>query len=244
MKYYLYISDTKVDMLLQQIPHDVKEKLASEFKIDLKILGATWKRESEIERGRISRLEAVCEFLNTFGNVGHADEPSQYIADTLLMKWNTYTHDLGKVDIVYFGGVTDKSIVGLAGSTHHLIGSTLQPKDVIISSAGMSAGPPIIFWLEGLGRTVCDSLMIYEYMRPDDTYRNLGPESNSWLMNAFLVTQTMQGPKQNLEFLAKRLFQGDYYYDRKQYEAPIKTLEDKKLWHVVIGTPLYVALAD
>ena len=38
MKYYIYISDAKVNMLLAQIPHNIKKKVATEFKIDLKVI--------------------------------------------------------------------------------------------------------------------------------------------------------------------------------------------------------------
>jgi hypothetical protein len=40
VKYYLYISDSKVDMLLSQIPHETKKTIAAEFKIDLKLFSA------------------------------------------------------------------------------------------------------------------------------------------------------------------------------------------------------------
>jgi len=35
MKYYTYISDSKIDMLLPQIPHEVKKKMATKFGFDL-----------------------------------------------------------------------------------------------------------------------------------------------------------------------------------------------------------------
>lgn len=38
MKYYIYISSLKVDMLFEQLPAPLKKKIAAELKIDLKIL--------------------------------------------------------------------------------------------------------------------------------------------------------------------------------------------------------------
>ncbi|MBA7613240.1 hypothetical protein ES703_20485 [subsurface metagenome] len=35
---YIYISDTKIDMLLPQISYKTKKKIANELKIDFKIL--------------------------------------------------------------------------------------------------------------------------------------------------------------------------------------------------------------
>jgi hypothetical protein len=49
MKYYVYISDAKVDMLLPQIPHDARKKIATEIGIDLKVFQA--KRKTEIQEG-------------------------------------------------------------------------------------------------------------------------------------------------------------------------------------------------
>jgi hypothetical protein len=36
MRYYIYISDAKVDMLLSQIPHEQRNKIATELKLDFK----------------------------------------------------------------------------------------------------------------------------------------------------------------------------------------------------------------
>ena len=70
MKYYLYISDAKIDMLFPQVPHQIKKKTASEFKLDLKLFSASRKSETETEVSNIARLEAVVEFIRGFGNLG------------------------------------------------------------------------------------------------------------------------------------------------------------------------------
>ena len=66
MQYYVYISDSKVDMLLPQIPHDIRKKVATEWKLDLKVFGSTRKEEHETEDNRIARLEAVSSFIEEF----------------------------------------------------------------------------------------------------------------------------------------------------------------------------------
>ncbi len=83
MKYYVYISDAKVDMLLPQITQEQKKKLATEFKIDLKILSASRKTETEMDDNRITKLEAVCEFIRQYGNLGTVDAPDEYIEDSM-----------------------------------------------------------------------------------------------------------------------------------------------------------------
>ena len=104
MKYYVYVSDSKVDMLLSQIPHEVKKKIAAEFKFDLKLLSVSRKSETESEENRFSRLDAVVTFIRQYGNLGSSDEPDEYIQDELLMRWGPYGSD-PKSPLVYFGGV-------------------------------------------------------------------------------------------------------------------------------------------
>ncbi|MCI0689871.1 MAG: hypothetical protein L0Y54_21920 [Sporichthyaceae bacterium] len=41
MKYYLYVSDRKVDMLFDQIPRRLRRRLAAEAKVDLKVASVT-----------------------------------------------------------------------------------------------------------------------------------------------------------------------------------------------------------
>jgi hypothetical protein len=43
MKYYLYISDAKVDMLLPQVTHKAEKKTSTELGFDLKVLSAKYK---------------------------------------------------------------------------------------------------------------------------------------------------------------------------------------------------------
>ena len=126
MKYYVYISDSKVDMLLPQIPKDVKRKIATEYKFDLKVLSASRKTEVEEADNRITRLEAVCDFVRNYTNVGSVDEPDEYIDDDLSMKWGSLTNDYrGPAPplVVYFSGETERTICALGGSMRHVIGS-------------------------------------------------------------------------------------------------------------------------
>jgi len=50
MKYYIYISDAKVDMLFPRVPHHITKKVALEFKMDLKLLSAPPETEAEKRR--------------------------------------------------------------------------------------------------------------------------------------------------------------------------------------------------
>ena len=78
-KFYIYISDAKIDMLLPQVPHDIKKKVANEFKVNLKVLEVGRKSESESEESRVARLQSVVQYLRSELHVGSIDQPSDYI---------------------------------------------------------------------------------------------------------------------------------------------------------------------
>ena len=86
MKYYVYISDAKVDMLFPRVPHDITERVALEFKMDLKLHAARPETEAEGGDNRIARLETVVRFIRERGNIGTVDEPDEYFEGSLSMK--------------------------------------------------------------------------------------------------------------------------------------------------------------
>jgi hypothetical protein len=232
MKYYIYISDAKVDMLLPQIPYEAKKKIATELKIDFKVFSASRKTEQGEDTNRITRLEAVSKFIFEYGDVGTPDDPGEYIADTLSMRWGPLGYWESKdTPIVYFGGVTENTLVGLTGSEKHVLGNT--------STGSFYAGSNHIVLVYSLARR-------YK-LNPKDQSKVLKLEQSLNEMEMSLHSRPMSepiierltidavyhasheihGPEQRLEFLAKRLFYGEAH-GRK----------------VILATPLYVAMAE
>jgi hypothetical protein len=130
MKYYIYISDAKVDMLLPQIPHEIKKKVATEYGVDLKFLIAKRKVESEAEDNRITRLEAVLAFIREYGNVGSVDQPDEYCEGIMPMRFLAPNY----APVVYVSGHTEKTMLGLGGSAKHMIGAVPAPNSPTSSS--------------------------------------------------------------------------------------------------------------
>jgi hypothetical protein len=77
MKYFVFVSDAKVDMLLPQIPQKLKSKLTAEIGVNIGVLTAGLKSERDVgeKPDRISRLNAVIKFLRKTEDVGSIDEP-------------------------------------------------------------------------------------------------------------------------------------------------------------------------
>jgi hypothetical protein len=237
MKYYVYISDAKVDMLLPQIPHEDKRRIATELKIDLKILSAARKTEADIEDNRIKRLEAVCNFISEYGNVGSVDEPDEYIAGTLLLNWGDIRYwKFEDANAVFFTGETEQSYVGLGGSAKHVIGSTSN-KDHYMAN---STFPHLVYVLiRSFENTLIPSdksllLKCRKLLEEVEIKSHKPPLTESKIEHlaldalgyAVMYGQSML-PAQRLEFLAKRLFYGRN--PKKKY---------------ILATPIYVAMAD
>src|SRR6267143_3106976 len=124
MKYFIYVSDSKLDMLLSQIDPDQKNKIESEFKVDLKLLSRSRKTILEPQNDRNRKLEVVVNFIRDYGNLGTVDAPDEYVEDSLLIRWGPHDTEGGKFSpLVYFGGITSKTILGLGGSVKHLLGN-------------------------------------------------------------------------------------------------------------------------
>ena len=227
MKFYIYISDAKVDMLFPQVPHDIKKKVALEFKMDLKLLSASRKTETETEDNRIARLETVVDFIQEYGNVGSVDEPDQYVADTLPMRWGPYEGD-PESGVVYFGGETPSTVVGLGGSIRHVVGKAGSS-----AAYGDSLTPFLMSVLAkelGMGQP---------YIVQDIAQR---PDASHFPLRAVeSATLNMTGPQQSLEFLAKRLLHGGE--DIPSNERHFRSTTGKQS-RILLGSPLYVAMAD
>jgi hypothetical protein len=187
VKYYIYISDSKVDMLLPQIPTEVKKKIATEFKIDFKILSASRKAESEIvAENRVTRLEAVCDFIQEFGNVGSVAQPDEYIFDAIHLRMGVTDEQ----NFVYFCGHKEYTTVVLGGSSKHLVGAEEYPPGTCNYKHNSSL-PRILEYvgtiLKGNGiEKSNDTIHLLKYITG--------------------FSSLIDSPRQRFEFLAKSLF--------------------------------------
>ncbi|GAB3934293.1 hypothetical protein GCM10027614_07040 [Micromonospora vulcania] len=130
----------------------------------------------------------------------------------------------GGLSLVYFAGRTEDTIVGLGGSTFHVIGASPPPEPAAYGFA--SSTMPAL--LAGL-------------VDPDDADSDPRvaqlPEAADAeaLASVHQAGTRLRGPAQNVEFLAKRLLSGP---------SPYPELDGRPGMSVLLGSPLYVALVD
>lgn len=196
-KYYLYISDSKVNMLYAQRGSGADTRCNSNDKLD-----------------------AVLADLARAERIGTVDQPKEYFAGTMPMRWGPCAFpaspQLTPSPLVYFGGETETTIVGLGGSATHVIG------EVGSTTAGLHSCLP--YFILQLRRELGESL-------PVDIPLEFGDPS---LMAVFVATTAGKGPSQELEFVAKRLAYGSLSGKWGHSEENAK--------NILVGTPLYVAM--
>jgi uncharacterized protein DUF7019 len=222
-KYYIYISIAKLDMLYNQVASAAKEKKSIEWTIDLKALKFSRKNESEDEPDREDKLKAVIDALEYSQLVATVDEPKDYVKGTLPMRYGVY-RDSGRPDeeapLVYFGGATEETVFGFGGSTRHIEGNAG------CSATGSRSATPYLIphLLRGLGQPYSGW----------NAFPHAAMTEDQMVCEAItLATDNNPGPTQNLEFFAKTLFRSNRYDKLRG-----------KTMRVLLGTPLYVALAS
>ncbi len=220
LRYYVYISDAKVDMLLPQVDAGFTRRRATEVGISLKFVSARRSVESAAS-DRVARLERVVRHLDDFGDVGTVDAPGQYVRGRLPMRWGPLP--LGPSPLVYFGGRTERPIVGLGGASGHVLGAPVPTQGAAPAEQELPFAPSTApGLLAGLTAAVT----------ADGADGAPQPDA---LASVQLANRTLRGAEQEVEFLAKRLLHGP---------IPYPELDGHDGVTVLLGSPLFVALAD
>lgn len=214
MRYYLYISETKVDMLFPQVPGAVQQGIAKKVGFDLKLFTASVETQNQTFESRIARLQAVEEHLRLAGKIGSPGDQTPWIAGTVM------AHFVPIVDnAVLFLSQLNEGYLVLGGSTEHMIGSV---KSGIrgLSFSSFYQISRILSQLYEQEKQGYDYIGKIDYS--DHLYKLDG--NLDWLFK-----RELRDPPQRVEFLAKRL-------------ASVGTPREGGT--STIATPLYVALAE
>ena len=226
MKYYIYISDTKIDMLYPQIPQPILKRIASSLSINLKLLGAEisiGSKNSQANETRYAKVRIVSEYIEKHLDVGTIDTPSTYFKGTLPMRWEQIGDSL-----VYFMGTTSRTCIALGGSFQHVIGANISIPSLPRGSNDINS----------LLTTISGYIDIAEGLEPGviSKIKNITPHS---LFSIAKMKHIMTGPEQRIEFLVKTLLQGSLDRSIKK-EHGIHLFQS----YIVLGTPIYVAIDD
>jgi hypothetical protein len=232
LRNYLYVSDTKLDMLFDQIPQSALKRISTEVKVDLKLTSVTLRQADNPDPTWAAKLKIVERFIDSHHQVGTIQEPgNEYFRGQMDMQWG-WLRDRA----VWFQGndFGHAQCVALGGSRRHVLGE--QPNR------------DLEYPFEATSLLVGVIKVIYEAadgIKHDDPDRELPDWADIIYQDGLLGFSGI--PKQRLDFLAIPLAEAQVQIPKQRLEmmeiSPYEARLQNPDVHVVLGTPLYVALA-
>jgi hypothetical protein len=227
MKWYLYRSDAKLKMLFGQIARNEGKKTIEWKTAFGRSVSRLSKLEKDADVDEDDMLKAIIQELEYAKQVGTIYEPNLYIKGVMPMRWGMY-NDAGRCDpdtgpLVYFGGLDAEQqiLLGLGGSSKHVMGH-----EGATSTYSRSSTPALV---TALCRGIESGTR--ELPQKDDPRA-----AEDEVYKAMAIAQHyLRPPTQNLEFFARTLMTGKT--SNCELYIGIPTVR------VILGTPLYVALA-
>lgn len=132
LRYFVFVSDIKVQMLLDQISEPVRRSIAAELRLDFKLVSLTLTSPvvdgSLQQRTRMAKLAVVEDHLRRYQRVGDLTARRGYIGADAELDWKP----LDDNETVLFCGYAQRLLVVLGGSVSHLVGR--PPADMQIGS--------------------------------------------------------------------------------------------------------------
>lgn len=213
IKTYIYVSDVKVDMLYEQLDEARRAELTQELKLDAKLISYGITVSPAPSVTRYARLAAVLRQLESQEAIGSHDSESLYFGGSLPMKH-------GRHQISHQGPHDVVLFTGMDQAGHLVaLGGTAHH---LIGSVGDRP------WSNSGVATLMQALRRASQREIADEDRLGLP--GGWDAEAFETWETEPGPPQRVEFIAVRL-------------AVARAGQDLRHYDVILGSPIYVALA-
>lgn len=133
MRYFVYISKSKVEMLYSQLPEHSSGERSYEVGFDLKFFKALFKK-SLTQKDLIRKAEAVCEWLESEGQIGDVENPQQFFRGSLPMAWGPFIDQFnveGKHLLLFVGEdyfPNGNFTICLGGSLNNIVGAPQNPE--------------------------------------------------------------------------------------------------------------------
>ena len=213
-EYFVYVSDSKLEMLYEQIPWAQRESICIKLGIDFGIKKANFST-TNYKNTQTEKLKIVEEFIKR--KIGTIYFPKTYFYGELNMVWGAY-YDYE--NFVYFGGSQDGIQVGLGGTMTSCIGMHGKQNEEVTS---YSMSPYLVSALAKKKETPDPHKQFTSQWRTNDL-------EESAISSVIIVNGSFSAIKERMKFLAKRVV-----YRNK---------EEKEYNSILIGSPIYVAYAD
>jgi len=229
VRYYIYVSPAKVEMLFAQIPQKLLSKITPKFEIDLKLLKAEIS-PLQSQQTLYSKVDVVLDYLEQNDLVGSVDQPLGYFRGQLALRWGRYCVFGMDSGAVYFGGSTLSTILGVAGSAANVVGS--------VGTSPSYAGS----FAPNIPEILKKELNLKWVNAAGGDTSSASAMSSQNLAAVDAASRQMQGPEQRIEFVARKLLWSD---DPGVNYDPFKDwINPPPRMRVLLGSAIYAALAE
>ncbi len=207
LKYYVYVSKSKIDMLHPQIPKNFFKSIDKKVEINLSLFKISF-GEKNFDEPAYSRLTAVIEYLNSEGKIGTIAEPKEYFYGKLNMQWAEIYPN-----VVFYGGILNDVALGLGGSMKHVLG---------FDSIGVEPGISHTPWLVELLSSEIENIVAPKIpkLNDEEVERRILATTTSW------ATDLSKRAFERFEFVAKTLKTATYYKNKVLIGTPIFVASD------------------
>jgi hypothetical protein len=136
LRYFLYVSDSKLDMLYEQIDPAMRRRISAEVKVDLKLASVTLRQADQPAATRMAKLRVVERYIDTHCQVGDVSAPGPaFFRGRLQMQWGWLT-PTERPDrpspVVLFRGTAGNDFVLLGGSRGHVLGQHVEDGSAVL----------------------------------------------------------------------------------------------------------------
>ncbi|TMQ02767.1 MAG: CHAT domain-containing protein [Deltaproteobacteria bacterium] len=187
VEYYIYISDSKINMIIPQIvnsDHGNTGAGLAKLEIDSMGLSSHYRMEREYLAARIADLQTVMTHLRVHNTVGSIGNTPEYIEGIAGLSWGLMHAHFRLADVAFFVGHVGDDLLLLIGSAHHVLGE----------SKGLYVGSVSSYYC---ARELLSLL--------DDESQYLDHDKMEWhCTHSLHALMGSKYPKQRLRFFAKR----------------------------------------
>lgn len=233
MRHFIYQSRSKISMLGEQLGLGGESGLELNANLSAGPLSAGAKKRSPTLTTS-QQLDRIVRKLESEGLIGSIERPQQYFRGDLRMHWGSFGGHWGVGDMVYFSGLEDQTLVGLGGASRHVIGAhpEAMPEGSSVFSP-MSYTPFIMHELAKENDVNVEHAGLYPYDSESERLLNISTAMVS-------AHEKAKAPAEAVEFVAKTLVHHPWDSDWNYLAGSwVDGVED-----VLLGTPVYVALAE
>ena len=248
LRYFIYISDTKLEMLFEQIDPALRRTISAQATIDLKLASLTLRQTDPPPAARIAKLRLVERYIDAHHRVGTIRTPgNDFFRGSMPMQWGWLDHGLnhdsgtGGLDTVFFRGHQASQVVVLAGSRRHVLGEQPAAEDSRLSA---HSATPNIFAV--IGEHISRNPQLGDYWRelrelpaPAGSEDGMAAHDPPEVGLREAAQLKLRGPSQNLEFLALPLVQDEGVHIHID-GWPGPDIDERV--HAILATPIYVAI--